>query len=136
MAATLFSWASMTPATNCWPPFRALASGRGVVVAVAVVSVRVVRAAAGLRDFEAVRVLRDFVVERVLRDFVVDLAFVRDAGLRLGVDFGELVDFEALAVFAELAGFGVSAGLVSVFVSFLVAVSVAMLAPLVSVCGC
>jgi hypothetical protein len=104
-----------------------LASGRGDVVAVAVVSVRVVRAAAGLRDFEAVRVLRDFVVERVLRDFVVDLALARDAGLRLGAGFAELVDC------AELAGFGVSVGLVSVFVSFVVAVSVAMVAPLVSV---
>ena len=58
MAVTVRSWASMTPATNCWPPIRALAAGRGGVVAVAVVSVRVVRAAAGVRDLDAVRVLR------------------------------------------------------------------------------
>jgi hypothetical protein len=111
MAATVFSWASITPATNCWPPLSAFASGRGVsvagVLAVAVRSLRVVRAAAGLRDFDALR---------VLRERVVDLAFAREAGLRLGVAF-----------FAE------SAGLVSVCV---VAVSVAMVGSSVSVYWC
>ena len=114
---------------NFWPSLSTLVCGRavaaGVGVAVFVVSVRVVRAAAGLRDFDAV--LRDFDAVRE-RDFAAVLALAREAGLRLGV-----AAFAGAAAFAGVAGvaaaFGASAGLVSFG---FVAVSAAMSAPLFS----
>ena len=113
MAVTDFSWASMTPATNCWPPFSAFACARGVVVAVAV---RAVRAAAGLRlrDFEAVRLREDAAVLRV-RGFAAVLA----RGFGFGLDFG-------LAV--ALAGVGAAAWRVGVGVVALAGVGVVALA--------
>ena len=86
MAVTDFSWASMTPATNCWPPLITFACAGGVAVAVAV---RAVRAAAGLRlrDFEAVRLREDAAVLRV-RGFAAVLARGFGFGLAFGLAVG------------------------------------------------
>src|SRR3954452_23264402 len=119
MAVTDFSWASMTPATNCWTPFSTFACASGVAVAVAVRAVRAVRAAAGLRlrDFEVVRLREAAAVLRV-RGFAAVLArgFGLAAALGLaGVGVG-VVGLAGVGVdgWADVVLFDDSAGFASV----------------------
>src|SRR3954447_21181163 len=124
MAVTDFSWASMTPATNCWPPFSTFACASGVAVAVAV---RAVRAAAGLRlrDFEVVRLREAAAVLRV-RGFAAVLARGFGLAAALGLAGVGVVGLAGVCVdgWADVVSFDDSASFASVCFG---AVSVAML---------